>query len=41
MPRLDIHRVARHVTQHSRWVMRAVQLALFAVAGVLAFLLAI
>ena len=39
MSRFDIHRVARHLTHHPRWVMCTVQLAIFAVAGVLAFLL--
>src|ERR1017187_5550626 len=39
MPRFDIHRVARHLTHHPRWVMRAIQLAIFALAGVLAFIL--
>ena len=39
MPRFDIHRVARHLTRNPRWVMRAIQLAIFAAAGILAFLL--
>jgi FlaA1/EpsC-like NDP-sugar epimerase len=39
MSRFDIQRVARHLTHYTRWVLRAVQLAIFAVAGVLAFLL--
>src|ERR1035441_1176066 len=39
MPRFDIHWVARHLNHHPRWVMRAIQLAIFAVAGVLAFIL--
>ena len=39
MSRFDIHRVARHLTHHPRWVMGTIQLAIFAVAGVLAFLL--
>ena len=39
MSRFDIQHVARHLTHHPRWVMRAVQLAIFAVAGVFAFLL--
>src|SRR5271157_320079 len=39
MSRFDIHRVARHLTHHPRWVIRAVQLAIFAAAAVLAFLL--
>lgn len=39
MSRFNIQRAARHLTQHTRWVMRTVQLAIFAVAGVLAFLL--
>jgi FlaA1/EpsC-like NDP-sugar epimerase len=39
MPQFDLHRVARHLTRHLRWVIRAVQLAIFGIAGVLAFLL--
>src|ERR1035441_6593858 len=39
MPRFEIHGVARRLTHHSRWVMRAIQLAIFSVAGVLAFIL--
>src|ERR1017187_2288110 len=39
MPRFDSHRVARHLTHHPRWVMRVIQLAIFASAGVLAFIL--
>src|ERR1017187_6736585 len=39
MSRFDIHRVARHLTHHHRWVMYIVQVAIFATAGVLAFLL--
>src|ERR1035437_2800684 len=39
MSRFDLHRVARHLTHHRRWVMHIVQLPIFAVAGVLAFLL--
>jgi FlaA1/EpsC-like NDP-sugar epimerase len=39
MSRFDIHRVARHLTHHHRWVMSTVQIAIFAAAGVLAFLL--
>jgi FlaA1/EpsC-like NDP-sugar epimerase len=39
MSRFDIHRVARHLTHHARWVIRTVQLAIFAAAAVLAFLL--
>jgi FlaA1/EpsC-like NDP-sugar epimerase len=35
----EIHRAARHLTRHTRWVIRAVQLAVFTVATVLAFLL--
>jgi len=39
MPRIDLHQVARHLTHHPRWAIRAVQLAIFVVAGILAFLL--
>ena len=39
MSRFDIHRVARRLTHHPRWVMGTIQLAIFAAAGVLAFLL--
>src|ERR1017187_6453815 len=39
MSGFNIQRAARHLTHHTRWVMRAVQLVIFAVAGVLAFLL--
>jgi FlaA1/EpsC-like NDP-sugar epimerase len=39
MPRFDIHHVARQLTLHRRWVMRAVQFAIFALAGLLAFIL--
>ena len=39
MPQFDIHRVARSITHHPRWAMRAIQLAIFAVAGILAFIL--
>ena len=39
MSRFDIHRLARHLTHHPRWVMRTIQLAIFAAAGFLAFLL--
>ena len=39
MSRFDIHRVARHLTHHPRWVMSTVQIAIFAAAGILAFLL--
>jgi FlaA1/EpsC-like NDP-sugar epimerase len=39
MPRFDIHRVASLLTHHPRWVMRAIQLAIFALAPVLAFIL--
>src|ERR1035441_758596 len=39
MSRFDIHRVVRHLTHHPRWVMCTIQLAIFAAAGVLAFLL--
>ena len=39
MSRFDIQRVARRLTHYTRWVMRAVQFAIFAVAGVFAFLL--
>ena len=34
-----IHRAARHLIRHPRWAVCTVQLAIFAVAGVLAFLL--
>ena len=39
MSRFDIHRVARHLTHHHSWVMRTIQLAIFATAVVSAFLL--
>ena len=39
MPRFAIRWVARHLIHHTRWAMRTVQLAVFAVACVLAFLL--
>jgi len=39
MSRLGLHRAVRHLTRHTRWVARAVQLAIFVLAGVLAFLL--
>jgi FlaA1/EpsC-like NDP-sugar epimerase len=39
MSRFDIQRVARRLTHYTRWVLGTVQLAIFAVAGVLAFLL--
>ncbi|MGA9625797.1 MAG: hypothetical protein WBQ65_15095, partial [Bryobacteraceae bacterium] len=39
MSRFDIHRVARRLTHHHRWVVGTIQLAIFTVAGVLAFLL--
>ena len=39
MSQFHLHRVARHLTRHLRWVIRTVQLAIFAIAGVLAFLL--
>ena len=39
MSRFNIHGVARHLTHHSRWAIRAVQCAIFAAAVVLAFLL--
>jgi FlaA1/EpsC-like NDP-sugar epimerase len=39
MPRFEIHGVARNLTRHPRWLMRAIQLAIFALAPVLAFIL--
>ena len=39
MSRFEIQSAVRHLTHHTRWVMHAIQLAIFAVAGVLAFLL--
>jgi FlaA1/EpsC-like NDP-sugar epimerase len=39
MQRFDMYGVARHFTYHPRWVMRAIQLAIFALAGILAFIL--
>jgi FlaA1/EpsC-like NDP-sugar epimerase len=39
MPRFDIHSVARRITHCPRWGMRVIQLAVFAVASVLAFIL--
>src|ERR1022692_2312020 len=39
MPRFNIHGVAHNLTHHPRWVMRAVQLAIFALAPVVAFIL--
>ena len=39
MSQLNLHRIARHLTHHLRWVIRTVQLAIFTIAGVLAFLL--
>jgi FlaA1/EpsC-like NDP-sugar epimerase len=39
MPRFEFHAVARHINHHPRWVLRAVQFVIFAVAGVLAFIL--
>ena len=39
MPRFDIHWLARQLKRHPRLFMRAVQLLVFAVASVLAFLL--
>ena len=39
MLRFDSHRIARHLTHHARWVVRVIQLAIFAVAVVLAFVL--
>ena len=39
MPRFAFHAAVRHINRHPRWVLRAVQFAIFAVAGVLAFLL--
>jgi len=39
MSQFDLHRVARHLTRNLRWVIRMVQLAIIAIAGVLAFLL--
>ena len=39
MPRFDTHGTARYLTRHHRWVMRVIQLAIFAIAPVLAFIL--
>jgi FlaA1/EpsC-like NDP-sugar epimerase len=39
MSRSGIHRGVRHLTRHTRWVARAIQLAIFVIAGALAFLL--
>jgi FlaA1/EpsC-like NDP-sugar epimerase len=39
MPPSYAQGVARHLIHHSRWVIRAIQLAIFSVAGVLAFIL--
>ena len=39
MPRFAFHAAVRHINRHPRWVLRAVQFAIFAVAGVLAFIL--
>jgi FlaA1/EpsC-like NDP-sugar epimerase len=39
MSRLNLHNAARHLIHHTRLVTRTVQLAIFAAAGVLAFLL--
>jgi FlaA1/EpsC-like NDP-sugar epimerase len=39
MLRFNTHWVVRHFTRHSRWVIRAVQLVIFVLAGVLAFIL--
>jgi FlaA1/EpsC-like NDP-sugar epimerase len=37
MPRFDVLTLARRLTQRARWVMRAVQLAIIVLAGILAF----
>lgn len=39
MSPFNLRRVARHIIHHTRWAIRTVQLAIFAVAGVLAFML--
>ena len=39
MSRFDVRQLARHLTHHPRWVMCTIQLAIFAAAGFLAFLL--
>jgi FlaA1/EpsC-like NDP-sugar epimerase len=39
MSRLNIRGVARYFAHHPRWVVRAIQLVIFAVAGALAFIL--
>jgi FlaA1/EpsC-like NDP-sugar epimerase len=39
MPRFNLRGVARHLSHHSRWVIWAIQLVIFAVAAVLAFIL--
>ena len=39
MQSLDIHRAVRHLTHHTRWASRAIQLSIFALASALAFLL--
>src|ERR1017187_9384651 len=39
MSPFNLHRVARHIIHHTRLAIRAVQLAIFAAAGVLAFML--
>jgi FlaA1/EpsC-like NDP-sugar epimerase len=39
MSRLNLHNAARHLIHHTRLVTRTVQIAIFAAAGVLAFLL--
>jgi hypothetical protein len=39
MPRFGTHGIARYLTRNHRWVIRVIQLAIFAVAFVLAFIL--
>jgi FlaA1/EpsC-like NDP-sugar epimerase len=39
MSPFNLRRVAHHIIHHTRWAIRTVQLAIFAVAGVLAFML--
>jgi FlaA1/EpsC-like NDP-sugar epimerase len=39
MSLLDTHRIARYLTRHSRWVTRAIQLCVFALANLLGFIL--
>jgi len=37
MPRIEFHAITRHLAHHPRWVIRVIQLAIFGLAGVLAF----